>query len=99
MKLSIEVQKGTATIVKVGGHLDTNTAPALDEKLGELIPETEDLVLDLDELSYISSAGLRVLLRAQKAMGDKGNLRLVHVHEEIMDVLEVTGFTDFLTIE
>ncbi len=99
MKLTIDVQKGETSTVKVGGHLDTNTAPELNAELEKLIPETGELVLDMDELTYISSAGLRVLLRAQKAMADKGSLRLIHVHEEIMDVLEVTGFTDFLTIE
>ncbi len=99
MKLTIDVQKGDWLTVKVGGHLDTNSAPELQQKLDELMPQTDRLILDMDQLVYISSAGLRVLLRVQKSMADKGEFKLTHVHEEIMDVLEVTGFTDFLTIE
>jgi len=83
------------------GRLDTTTAPQLEEVLKELFAqETKDLVLDMSQLDYISSAGLRVLLFAQKSLNAAGGkLTLKHVKPEIMEVFEITGFTDILSIE
>ena len=100
MSLSInKLQSAAQTIVALAGRLDTTTAPELEAQLRALLPETNTLVLDLTTLDYISSAGLRVLLVAQKEMNKKkGQLSLTHVNESVMEVLEVTGFTDILTI-
>ncbi len=98
--MTIEIKKTVEeTIVEVVGRLDATTAPSLDKTLGEIIPESKKLVLDFAGLEYISSAGLRVLLCAQKKMQQLGNMKLVHVCESVMDVLEITGFADILTIE
>ena len=100
MSLSInKIQSTAQTTVALAGRLDTTTAPELEAQLRALLPETSTLVLDLAALDYISSAGLRVLLVAQKEMNKKkGQLSLIHVNEAVMEVLEVTGFTDILTI-
>ena len=81
------------------GRLDTVTAPEFDKELQESLDGLTDLTLDLEKLEYISSAGLRVLLSAQKTMTKQGTMRLVHVTDTVMEILEVTGFVDILTIE
>ena len=81
------------------GRLDTVTAPDLEKALKEAIPGLQNLTLDFEKLDYISSAGLRVLLSAQKAMAKQGEMKLIHVNETIMEIFEVTGFSDILTIE
>ena len=86
-------------VVEVAGRLDTVTAPALDKAIDENIYDIQKLVLDLKDLEYISSAGLRVLLTAQKKMQKVGLVKLKNVREEVMDVFEMTGFADILTIE
>ena len=86
-------------IIEVAGRLDTTTAPALDKTINENINDTKNLVLDLKELKYISSAGLRVLLSAQKKMQNIGIMKVINVCVEIMEILEMTGFADILTIE
>ena len=100
MSLTIhKFQNSAQTTVALTGRLDTNTAPELEQQLRELLPDTAALVLDFAALDYISSAGLRVLLVAQKEMNKKnGQLTLTHVNETVMEVLEITGFTDILTI-
>ena len=80
------------------GRLDTVTAPELEKALGEVMPDLESLTLDFSQLDYISSAGLRVLLSAQKVMSKQGEMTLVNVNEAVMEIFEVTGFTDILTI-
>ena len=85
--------------VELEGRLDTNTAPELEAALGELLEGTESLVLDFEKLDYVSSAGLRVLLSAQKTMSKQGEMKLVHVNETSGEIFEVTGFCDILTIE
>lgn len=85
--------------VELDGRLDTNTAPELDAALGELMEGAESLVLDFEKLEYVSSAGLRVLLSAQKTMSKQGEMKLLHVNETISEIFEVTGFCDILTIE
>ena len=81
------------------GDLDTLTAPDLERELAVSIGEARSLVFDCAKLAYISSAGLRVLLGAQKTMNRQGSMKLLHVGDNIMDIFEVTGFTDILTIE
>ena len=85
--------------VTLEGRLDTTTAPELEKLLQESLPGVKELVLDFAKLDYISSAGLRVLLAAQKTMTKQGSMKLQHVNESIMEILEVTGFVDILTIE
>ena len=85
--------------VELEGRLDTNTAPELEAAFGEILEGVESLVLDFEKLDYVSSAGLRVLLSAQKTMTKQGEMKLVHVNETIGEIFEVTGFCDILTIE
>lgn len=99
MSLNIEKKAGESTIL-LKGRLDTTTAPELEEYLEKELQNMTEVVLDMGELEYISSAGLRVLLMAQKVMNQKnGTLKLIHVNEMIQEVFEITGFTDILTIE
>lgn len=79
------------------GRLDTVTAPELEKTMQELLPGLKELTLDFSKLDYISSAGLRVLLSAQKAMNKQGSMTVTNVNETIMEIFEVTGFTDILT--
>ncbi len=81
------------------GRLDTVTAPDLENELKSSIDGLSELVLDFEKLEYISSAGLRVLLSAQKQMMKQGEMKIVHVNDTIMEIFEVTGFVDILTIE
>lgn len=84
--------------IAIGGRLDTSTAPELDAEVKKTIEGVTELTFDLEKLDYISSAGLRVLLSSQKAMNKQGSMKVIHVHEEIMEIFEVTGFSDILTI-
>lgn len=84
---------------ELGGRLDTVTSPQLETALKEVLDHVEELMLDFAGLDYISSSGLRVLLSAQKVMNQQGKMTILHVNETIMDVFEVTGFSDILTIE
>ena len=98
--MTIEIKKEAAeTIIRIAGRLDTITAPALDKAINEDIGETRNLILDMKSLEYISSAGLRVLLVAQKKMQKIGSMKVVNVCEEVMEVFEMTGFADILVIE
>ncbi|MBR2180307.1 MAG: STAS domain-containing protein [Oscillospiraceae bacterium] len=90
---------GAELNIKVAGRLDTTTAPELEKELTESISGAEKLALDFADLEYLSSAGLRVLLQAQKIMNKQGEMVVKNVNETIMEIFEVTGFTDFLTIE
>ena len=92
-------QNGDALTVALEGRLDTATAPRLEGELRTAVNGITDLTFDLTELEYISSAGLRVLLAAQKEMNKRGVMRLTHVNETIMEIFEVTGFADILTID
>jgi anti-sigma B factor antagonist len=93
-----KAQAGTALALILEGRLDTMTAPELEREFVTSLPGVTELTLDLVGLDYISSAGLRVLLWAQKQMNKQGSMKLIHVNETIMEILEVTGFTDILTI-
>ena len=98
--MTIEIKKNaTETIIEIAGRLDTITAPALDKTINEDIGETKNLVLDIEAVEYISSAGLRVLLSAQKKMAKIGSMKVINVCEEVMEVFEMTGFADILVIE
>ena len=85
--------------VAIEGSLDTTTAPELEKCFDTILEEVTELVLDMTDLEYVSSAGLRVILKAQKAMARRGEMRLVGVNESVMEVFEITGFCDILTIE
>ena len=98
--MTIEIKKNAKeTIIEVAGRLDTITAPALDKTINEDIGDTKNLVLDVKDMEYISSAGLRVLLSAQKKMQKIGSMKVIHVCEAVMEVFEMTGFADILVIE
>lgn len=97
--MNIEKKLEAETLeVKVSGRLDTTTAPELDEELKASLDDVKELKLDLSELDYISSAGLRVLLSAQKVMNKQGSMTVTGVNDTIMEIFEVTGFSDILTI-
>ena len=90
---------GTALEIALEGRLDTMTAPELEAELKQSMTGADSLTLDFSKLEYISSAGLRVLLSAHKAMNAKGGMKVTHVNEIVQEVFEVTGFADILTIE
>lgn len=87
-----------ALTVAVEGRLDTSTAPQLEECLNSSLEGIEELSLDLSALDYISSAGLRVLLSAQKRMMKQGQMQITGANETVMEIFEITGFSDILTI-
>ena len=98
--MTIDIKRNAEeTIIELVGRLDTTTAPALDKTINADIADTKDLILNLKGLEYISSAGLRVLLSAQKKMQKIGSMKVIHVCEEVMEVFEMTGFADILVIE
>ena len=98
--MTIQKTQGPGTLtLKLEGRLDTVTAPELEAELGDKLDGVRELTLDMAQLQYISSAGLRVLLAAQKRMNRQGLMRLTGVGEVVMEVFEVTGFADILTIE
>ena len=98
--MTIEIKKTAAeTIIEIVGRMDTITAPALDKAINEDIGDTKNLVLDVKGMEYISSAGLRVLLAAQKKMQKIGSMKVINVCEAVMEVFEMTGFADILVIE
>lgn len=98
--MTIEIKRTAAeTIIEAAGRLDTTTAPVLDKTINEDIEGTENLVLDLKGIEYISSAGLRVLLSAQKKMQSLGSMKVRNVCQAVMEVLEMTGFADIFVIE
>ena len=94
-----KVKEGESAVIELEGRLDTATAPELEHVLTKTMPKVTELTLNFEKLDYISSAGLRVLLTAQKQMNKQGWMKLIHVNHSIMDVFEITGFTDILTIE
>ena len=91
-------QNGSELKIALEGRLDTTTAPELENELKEALEGVTNLQFDFSNLEYISSAGLRVLLSAQKTMNKQGEMKLLHVNETIMEIFEVTGFSDILTI-
>lgn len=94
-----KITNGKELAITVKGRLDTVTAPELEKEIKENIEGIENLVLDFKALDYISSAGLRVILSAQKIMNKQGEMIVKNVNETITEIFEITGFCDILTIE
>ena len=90
---------GDALTLLLEGRLDTSTAPELEKELNDSLPGVKELTLDLKDLVYLSSAGLRVVLTTQKRMNKQGKMTVRNVCDDIMEVFEITGFVDLLTIE
>ena len=98
LNINKKLEDKTLTVA-LEGRLDTTTAPQLEAELKSTLPEVTSLVMDFEKLEYISSAGLRVLLSAQKTMNKQGEMKLIHVNDVINEIFEVTGFSDILNIE
>lgn len=97
--LNIEKKANASELtIALKGRLDTTTAPELESVISQSLDGVTELNIDMEELEYISSAGLRVLLSAQKIMGKQGEMKVCHVNETIMEIFDVTGFSDILTI-
>lgn len=99
MSLTIEKKNTTPAVLALIGRLDTITAPMLETEITPLLSAEDSLTIDMEKLEYISSAGLRVLLKAEKALAGKAGLKLTNVPESVKEVFDITGFSDFLTIE
>ncbi len=98
--LHIEKKQDQDTLtIFLEGRLDTTTSPDLEELLKGSLDGVTSLILDFEKLEYISSAGLRVLLSTQKVMNRQGEMKLIHVRDEVIEIFEVTGFLDILTVE
>ena len=98
--MTIEIKKSqNETVIEIIGRLDTITAPALEKTINENIEDTKNLIIDTKGMEYISSAGLRVLLTAQKKIQKIGSMKILNVCAEVMELFEMTGFSDILTIE
>ena len=98
----MEIKKdknGSAMKLTVSGRLDTTTAPDLEKEVRDSIEGVDELTFDFEGLEYISSAGLRVLLATQKIMNKQGTMKVVSVSGPVMEVFEITGFSEILTIE
>ncbi len=98
MNINIENTNGS-TVMTLSGRLDTTTAPELEKAINAESEALKSLVLDFKGVDYISSAGLRVLLTAQKKMNVQGHMELTNVSEAVMDIFEMTGFADILEIK
>ena len=94
-----KILNGESAKIAVAGRLDTQTAPLLEKELDDVISSLKELIFDMSSLEYISSAGLRVILKAQKIMNAQGSMKLIGVNDNIMEVFDITGFLDILTIE
>ena len=94
-----KVLNGENAKIIVTGRLDTQTAPELEKEIDGVISNLKELVFDMNGLEYVSSAGLRVILKAQKIMNTQGSMKLIGVNDSIMEVFDITGFLDILTIE
>ena len=98
--LNIEKKtNGTELSVVLTGRLDTTTAPELESVIKSSLDDVTTLNIDMEALEYISSAGLRVLLSAQKLMNRQGEMKVIHANESVTEIFEVTGFSDILNIE
>ena len=93
-----KTQEGSCLTLALTGRLDTMTSPELEAELNRSLEDAQSLVLDFTGLEYISSAGLRVLLSAHKAMSGKGGMKVIHINEVVREVFDVTGFSDILNI-
>ncbi len=97
--MSLKIEKKNAEILALVGRLDTMTAPELETEISAMLPTVQSLTLDMEKLDYISSAGLRVILKTQKALEKKSGLKITHVPEAVREVFDMTGFSDFLSME
>ena len=93
-----KTQEGSCLTLALTGRLDTMTSPELEAELNRSLEDAQSLVLDFTGLEYISSAGLRVLLSAHKAMSGKGGMKVTHINEVVREVFDVTGFSDILNL-
>lgn len=91
--------ENSVAVLQVSGRLDTMTAPELENEINSVAGDVSELVLDMKELEYTSSAGLRVILKSQKLMSAKGCMKLINVSDDVMEVFKMTGFAEILTIE
>ena len=98
MTIEKKINQDAVTLI-VSGRLDTHTAPELENELDSILSGLKELTFDMTNLEYVSSAGLRVILKAQKAMNAQGSMKLTGVNDSIMEVFDITGFLDILTIE
>ena len=98
MQIDYNREESKLTVAPVG-RIDTLTAPEFEKKLLEILDGVSELVLDMAKVDYVSSAGLRVILKVQKLMLRQGRIKLVSVNESVMEVFEITGFSDILNIE
>ena len=98
MTIEKKINNDAVTLI-VSGRLDTQTAPELENELDSILFGLKELIFDMTNLEYVSSAGLRVILKAQKAMNAQGSMKLTGVNDNIMEVFDITGFLDILTIE
>ena len=94
-----KTKSGTSLLVALEGRLDTTTAPELEASLNASLDGVKELTFDLEKLEYLSSAGLRILLSTQKRMLRQGSMKVTHVNRIVMEIFEITDFTDILTIE
>ena len=94
-----KIVNGSTTVLKIIGRLDTSSAPSLEAAVDACVAGVQELVFDCNALEYVSSAGLRVILKAQKMMNAQGSMKLIGVNGNIMEVFDITGFADILTIE
>jgi anti-sigma B factor antagonist len=95
----LQTKNESALTIAPEGRLDTMTAPELEAVLKDALADVSELTFDFEKLDYISSAGLRVLLATQKTMNRQGSMKVIHANEMILEIFEVTGFSDILTIE
>ena len=93
------IKEASKLTVTPEGRIDTLSAPELEKKLCEILGDVSELVLDMAKVEYVSSAGLRVILKIQKTMLRQGKMKLISVNESVMEVFEITGFSDILNIE
>ena len=98
MTIEKKINAEALTLI-VSGRLDTQTAPELEKELDSVLADIKELTFDFANLEYVSSAGLRVILKAQKAMNAQGSMKLTGVNDSIMEVFDITGFLDIITIE
>lgn len=97
MNISKDLNETKLTLT-IDGRIDTTSAPQLEAEI-DAITDITELVLDFSGVEYISSAGLRVILKAQKLMNSKGKMKLINVNDDVMDVFDITGFLDILMVE
>ena len=90
---------GSAAVLKISGVLDTETAPGLEAVLDSELVGIDELTLDFEQVEYVSSAGLRVILKQQSRMNETGKMKIIHVNESVLEIFEITGFTSIMTIE